>query len=233
MILQNFKLFVKVVKANETFNAVRYSWNPSSQSLTSKESLKKKRYRRRFLFLHAALFLVFSLQNSSKFRAKVNASHLDISGADLFLYWQGLFVIGVSHITLHSCNHNAESICAYINGLISFQRKHSQLCNQTKSNKMAMILVHLFRLSSYTFPLFYPTVLHWFNSCKPSLVGYWLLSECNASPNSNILIQVPLKLLITLVNVWMWVFVFPNDALIICIVLFLMAVNTVRQAIEL
>ncbi len=234
MILQNIDLFVKTLKVNEGLNAVRYSWNPLSHRLISTESHFKKRSRHRFLFFHALSLLVLGLQSVTLFGTKANTSHSKVSRSESFLYWQGLFFIAVSHITLHCCNYKAESICAYVNGLISFQKKHAHSYKQAKSDTIPLIIVHLIRMSAYTFPLFYPIALHWNNSCKPSVVGYWLLAECNGSSQlSHIIIQLPLKLLIKSINVWMWIFAYHNDAYLICIVLFVMGVNTMRQAIDL
>ncbi len=236
MFIQNFKVFSKIVQLNDILNAVPYHWNTALLKLDCVECPKRRTQRYICLLLHFVALLIYCLQGVVTFGT--NPEYLKLSPAELFFYWLALLLNVGSHISLHVCNIKADSICAYINGLISFQSRHDNLHGRnvrknTSDDRFTILLVYNLVAATCIIPLAFPTVLHWFNCCRPSLLGYWLISECNPSLSQNAVVSILSKVAVFAFNVWIWAFCFVNKGILVGAILYTMCVVTMRKSIEL
>ncbi len=236
MIIRNFKLFSSILQFNEILNAVPCRWNTTFLKLDCVECPKRNRRRLYSLLLHLVALLIFCWQNMYNFGTKPEYLHL--SRAELFLYRVGLLINIASHFTLHVCNVKADSICAYVNSLIDFQRRHNHLYNRNNqatilTDRFSLLIVYGLVAAGFIIPLAFPTVIHWFNVCRPSLLGYWLIPECNPSLKKIVSVGIVFKLVVMSFNVWMWLFCLINTAILVGTLLYTMCVVTTRKNIEL
>jgi len=79
--------------------------------------------------------------------------------------------------------------------------------------KINVAFAYLVYLTGIFLPLVFVYGLHWWNPCKVSLAGYWLLSECRRNPDEKISIgllvrmwKLLVKSTIFLINHWIWAF---------------------------
>lgn len=142
------------------------------------------------------------------------------------------FLAGVCTLSFHllvvSASTNSSCICLYVNSLISAKLHFPTLFNvkslaaNSLLQRLNVILAYCGIISCVTFTVGFTYGIHWFGLCKPSLVGYTLIPECNCyfisnfqntfwfMASSNIL-----KTLVITANFWFYAFVFniiPNLA---------------------
>lgn len=236
MIIQNFKLFSKILQLNEVLNAVPCRWNTTLLKLDCVECPKRLLHRRYGLLLHLFAIILYCLQGIYAFGTK--SEYPQLSQSELFLYRVGLLVNLNSHITLQTCNKKGDLICTYVNGLIKFQRRHNHLITRNTrreclNDKLSLLLVYNIVAASLIISLAFPTVLHMFNCCKPSLLGYWLIPECNSNFPNVSAVDILFKFVVMTFNIWMWAFCFVNAGILLGAVLYTMCVVSMRKSIEL
>ncbi len=236
MIIQHLKLFSNILKLNEFLNAVPCRWNTTLLKLDCVECPRRTFHRRYYLLIHLVALLVYCLQAVYTFGTK--AEYLKLSRAELFLYQIGLLTNIAAHITLRACNKKADLICSYVNGVMNFQKAHNHLYNrniQTPSlnEKFSLLCVYGLAAAGCSISVAYPTIVHWFNFCRPSLFGYWLLPECNQHLIQTAWVGIPVKLAVICFNIWMCAFGLINTALLLGAIMFVFCVFTMQKCIEL
>lgn len=146
-----------------------------------------------------------------------------------------------SLILIHEERRKSVETAKLCNALFHFEniypsgRKHPRTLNEIGS----MILLHCMLLSPTVLPVGYVYGLHLMNPCKVSLVGSWLIPECNdgLSLSNTIAIVVKFTVIprniqgIILINHWLWLTTVCSGTFIVSVVNTL-SVSNIQQLIE-
>lgn len=101
------------------------------------------------------------------------------------------------------------------------------------STKLSLAFIVCAMASVLLFPMGVLYVIHWYNPCKPSLVGYWLLMECYC-PRMRInhdVLNFATKTIVFVANHCVWTYAL--GATTFCLsVLIIIGVTAVRQFLE-
>lgn len=105
---------------------------------------------------------------------------------DLFLALSILLILLICYIFVLSLKQKASIITSYINGHLRLDTKW------TGKHVTIFVLERYTTLFCYMLPIYClgsPFILvygiHWFQPCKPSLIGYWLIDECRKFRSDN------------------------------------------------
>lgn len=93
-----------------------------------------------------------------------------------------------------------------------------------------ILFVYIVNLTTIILPLVFVHGFHWINSCRLTLVGYFLIPRCHLHTETA-LTDIAIQLFLILLNHWMWSFVFHGTMFGACVVLIL-AVTAVQQFIK-
>lgn len=134
-----------------------------------------------------------------------------ISLEETVLFW----VFLVTHIGflcyIYVNETKPTEITLYINSLYEFDSIYRNITQPNSNNsfqtRMALVLLLSGIFSATVVPIIIVCGLHWTNPCKTTLIGFWLLEECQATTLTFLKIpNAATKLLIFLMNHWIWAF---------------------------
>lgn len=227
MIIEHSTVFGNILWTAESLNGVLFHWNRKKHRL-SLHKTKKAYYSLLKLFLIQGIILaVLIIQGHPKFQSTHLQETFDFT--DYFLYSICVLCNISNYCTALALFKYRECICHYINGLAQFHSIYSKHSNSSKGKNVSQKLTlqnmlfwgAIFGLffTCYLLPVAYAYPLHWMNPCKPSLSGYWLLPECHKFEGSlfkyseNVSSQlfeqifgILLKIIIMMINHWLWAF---------------------------
>lgn len=127
------------------------------------------------------------------------------------LFWMSL----ASHLSFLCYNYVNETktaeITLYLNSLYEFESLYKNVIptysEKSFQTKMGLLWVNCGIASLMVAPLFIVYGIHWINPCKISLLGFWMLDNCQPKKDHFVMIPKKLvKLLVFLGNHWMWAF---------------------------
>ncbi len=136
----------------------------------------------------------------------------EYSFANGFLYGITLLEFIPANLFNWSCFTKANEYCAYINGIVQLESYSNSFQMLKRKIKYSLIeRLNLFGVyavvpTAFTFHLIYLYGLHWAAPCKPSVVFYFLIPECRSNQFVEQFWDVPIKILIFLLNHWAWIF---------------------------
>lgn len=148
--------------------------------------------------LHAIFVAIMIIQGF------LQDTNLSLEGVHL---WLGVLIHIFSRVFMQEQEKKGHEIAHFCNSL--FQFDEANRASQLQQNrapfrlKLIMMMVYCIVISTLGIPLGFVYGLHWFNPCKVSLVGYWLIPECQLFNLSFIKSNLSIKLVIMLVNHWM------------------------------
>lgn len=119
------------------------------------------------------------------------------------------------HAQLHFCEKRSNTIAALVNGLLEFAVGMSTnwKCRARRvTDKVNIFIAMLGPSAIVVVPVGFAISLHWFNPYKPTLIGYWMLSD----KESLSLYGVVIKLGMLMFNYWFWTV--GELAALVCIV---------------
>ncbi len=118
---------------------------------------------------------------------------------DLVLAWFAWLAIFFNTSLANLCRKKGQLWENYQNNLFAFKQGRYTVACSTRKNKFSdmstieylnLLFAPMLIISCALEPFLYVTVVHWNNSCKPSLIGYFILSECyNQLENQLSLVQ--------------------------------------------
>ncbi len=214
MIQQNISLFSLTVRIAKSLGSILVQWNSQTQKLhlVPNYSGCHKALNRK-LFLHASLLFLMTFQGILTLPPFNHTKSYNFT--DKFVYGFGLLYIFSSHFQLQVCRRQAKAICLYVNGILQFQNKYrsnglfATMITRKPSliERMNVCFAYAFCSSVISLPVAFIYGLHWTNPCKPSIIGYQLISECHEPGNTNKWIRsLSWKLLVFAINHWTWSF---------------------------
>lgn len=114
-------------------------------------------------------------------------------------------------VYMHTFHQHARTITTYINEQLQFYEEHSKNQGNIGSRvnitqKLGVMFAYHFFRSCYIIPFAFVFGIHYEKSCKPSLVGYWLLEECRSEFTTGwpSIHGILIKVVIYFVNLWLW-----------------------------
>lgn len=199
MFLHSFQytVFTKVNKILGIGNNLPLKWNRSTRNLTENFDTDRLVVVRKchVLYMFTIYFLV---QLVSWLIGHRSAAILD------------KIQIGIAFVAFTTSSANACTVFEKIPEIILCTNGHFQFL-ETRKNKrydshMEVSLIRKLNLflacgvcfGSIFFPFAQVYVLHWFNPCLPSLVGYWIVPECQGSAKSGW--DMPAKIAVLIFN---------------------------------
>lgn len=193
-------------------NVANIIWDTKNQKLKLHHSLPKQNLYSIYikLYMHTILVLVVAIQT---FHFIIKPSSQKVSISDKFLYSVSLVMLVPTNFQLWSCNKLPSLHCLYVNGVYQISHFYQQFSKLRKKRKYSLLeklnlcCVYAIMPSAHIFPIGYLYGLHWFSPCKPSIVGYFFIPECNIQihGNANVpFLNLFIKLLIFLINHWAW-----------------------------
>lgn len=132
--------------------------------------------------------------------------------------WLVMILLLASHSAIYDEGWRRSSeIVLFLNSLFQFDSMYPSSKDTVRSmslkSKISIAFAYGILLSSFLMPAGYIHGLHWHNPCKPAMVGYWIIPECYLnSQGFNSIIGFGVKLLILLLNHWLWACTFQAGA---------------------
>lgn len=199
MLQENISYFKLICKTATKLGTLPICWSFKNQKLYLKDQSTIKRAKQ-LLTTHTIFILLLFLQILYFFRH-------NFSFEDKFIYGIAFVCIFCGHLHAHICQAEASTICLFVNGLLQFPAKFNTKTLPTKPTfleKLNKLFAYGFFNTVLQLPVAFLYGLHWLlNPCKPSLLGYKLLTECSET-DVPIFLQKILKIVIFLGNHWMW-----------------------------
>lgn len=192
-VLSNFCSFVRVLE----ISPIKFSHNSrKARVVKSPEKIFKVRHR-----ISVLLVILFSTQCIfNQYKSPVGSIVTTIS----------LNVLIVNQLLILEHRRKAIELVQLFNCIFQFEQLYpGRKQPETLRSKLNKLIVYSMAMSAIGLPLGFVYGLHIMGLCKTSLVGYWLIPECCGGENGlkfhlPILFKFPMKLIVFLVNNWMW-----------------------------
>lgn len=202
-------------------------WDRKSSRIGFQINIKKKKKILKIkTFLHG--FLTGTMLAGGVYKL-IFAKKENIHPGEPFLFGYGFLCMIWFHVLLQSLRIKATEVCQYINGIFQLANTFRPMNLKSKYPLIIRINVVYAYVTCYfytTFPMCTVYGLHWMQPCKSSLIGYWILPECsdnylgNWSGAYNVL-----KILVFLLNHYMWSIGCHAGALSLCGILIMCTVT--------
>ncbi len=208
------------------------------QFLTEDSSVLQKLNRRSWINCAAATFQFFQLivlSTNIIGDLKSHPSH------ELILGWYNCLTVSGTSYMIFVCRRKGPALKMYLNNLLNFYNRYKPKIRKSKELKFSsmsilewlhLLLVPMLLISSIVFPPLYVLGVHFINPCKPSLIGYMALLECqkDAKINTNGLLLVVIgiipKAVVLVGNICVWLNVLHGALFLLIIVTLIGAMMT-------
>lgn len=225
MLKKHIKFFTVCCFLAESTGSVCLHWDRQAKRLSLQKNFAKNKKRLEIKTIFHAL-LIGILFFGGLHKLYVTKSKATYPG-ESFLFGFAMLCMIWLHVLFVSLRLKASTVCQYVNGIFHLADTFKQSNSKRKLPLVIFIDVAYAYMTCYVytvFPFCFVYGLHWLQPCKSSLMGYWLLPECSSSslcesPNSFV------KLVIFLINHWMWSMGFHAGALGLCGVLIMCTVT--------
>lgn len=176
MLSNHLGLLAASFKLTDIYKCMNVHWNKRHHLLTSGCSIENQRIQRniRLYFIVLGFF--------------AGTNHY-FAGHATFLqkFLLAFEVIALTGLLIHmeALRSHAGELCLYVNGLLKFPNNNS-FGSQTSFKKLSILdklnIVFAYILPPMTMllPICFVYGLHLLNPCKASLLGYWMLPECQS-----------------------------------------------------
>ncbi|CAL8121079.1 unnamed protein product [Orchesella dallaii] len=182
MLFENFNLFLRVTKFASVSRLVAFRWDVVTGRLKNLSQPESQKARKR-CNTYTVLTLMVVLQTFLYINCFSS------------LATEGKIVVGISVtglITLTAitnvCNSHSSEIALCVNGFLQFRKIYKPDLNCLAKRKLIEKLNWIFAygasLTEFLLPCILLDGLHWSKPCKPSVVGYWMIPECNDAMHS-------------------------------------------------
>lgn len=171
-------LFHKACQIGECLSTTNTRWNSSSMQLTV---AKKSGHFTRNKILYQVIFAALVIGGINAFLQNSNGRYPFLHK---MLFVGAVFFLLTFDILVHALSKSAHQMCSLVNGLIVFEHKLYECIKQLPiANDAGVIAINLYfayasLLGIVSVPFVFVYGIHWSDPCKPSLVGYFMLLEC-------------------------------------------------------
>ncbi len=208
MILQHIGLFKTLLTVASKIGITTTKWDPNQLLLissentlqTSNDSVKPKMWIQTIFCIALTSQIVHSL------------IYYNVSLANRIMYGITLIALLVTNVYLRSSFKQTYIQCAYVNGIIqtaTCYASHKSLSAKRKYSlveKLNLTAAYLLAPTATIFQLAFVFGLHSLSACKPTLVGYLIIPECQSTeePLDYGIFNKIVKFVIFLFNHWVW-----------------------------
>lgn len=212
MLLKHIKLFGAICHQAEFFNSTSTHWNSNCQKLElcSNHTAHAKAVKLNWL-LHFLATVILCLNGVYYFLLK---SEIPNAFTDIFLYAFALAATIATNAFLYSGIQNPDSVCLYVNGVVTFSKTTGVVSNHTKLKEnnflylINLVFAYGWAGSLVPLPFLYLYGLHWLNPCKPAIVAYSVIPQCFQGNMSTGDItgfaNSCIKIIVLVLNHWVW-----------------------------
>lgn len=186
--------------------SIMFLWDPKHQKLFVPGDFQQSEKRMNIkCLLHTTATISYVIGGTYHFLVE---SSNDIKWIDVFLFANGFINIGWGTFCLNALRKHVNEICSFVNSL-EFELDTSIIYTKTTVLEYIVLLYcKQMPLSGITIPFAFIYGFHYFQPCRPSISGYFLIPECLSVDNSLAYfgtIGAKLgKLLVFLWNHWAW-----------------------------
>ncbi len=123
-------------------------------------------------------------------------------------------------LTIYIPQNKGHLLKVYFNSLLKLKldNDHGEIAIRTKPainsvtilDRLNILFIFILLLTTVAFPPLFVLGFHWANPCKPSLIGYFIISECYSNIKSyqwfseEVISNVIVKFLVFAGNMWAW-----------------------------
>lgn len=187
--------------AGQFHHSVPISWSPKTNQVTTGEIRVQRISSLIKQILHFVSQVVFLAQClESLWKGKLTFFDKLICGV-------GAVGLLATFVSLRALNRESTVLCLYVNGLLNVQKRFSVLSRPDKLSlicRLNLLSAYWFYVTIFGFPVMFVYGFHWTEPCKPTLIGYWVLPECNQLfSNCGDFLW---KLMVFGFNHWLWSF---------------------------
>lgn len=207
ILIQEFPLISKICKVASVLHVTKFRLDRGSSPLKiihsdGKSYIQTKPELRWYFFIFlVALILIQYLQKEV------------ISSMESVQFWLSISCHFCCTCQIFIMEAKSGEIKLYVNSLYKFHYTHQAFMAKRPpvlQARVGILLAKCLTISILILPVFFVYGLHWVKPCKVSLVGYWVLRECQATDGRAT--NLPgwslncVKLAVFFLNHWMWVF---------------------------
>lgn len=234
MLQYHLNFFRKACFLSESLGSVLIHWNEKKSILevVTSDYAGVVRFRRKLRF-HLLIVLILAYGGYFKYR-KYLQSHSQLVWTEEMLFAITLVVMIWANLYVRECQAKSSQICFYINSLLNYPKLNIEKCiKYSNMEKLNILYIYSAFCSVSVVPALYIYALHWCNPCKPTIAGFWLLSECRSPLNitTQWFLRKILKFGILYTNHWMWNFGMNVSLIAVCGIMVL-STMTLRRYIE-
>lgn len=222
MLSRHRSLFMKAFKVASLSNTLRIACNTTEGKFRMNCNRRYCCILKARCYIYAVGTLLVSLQTA---RAIFYEQVVQFDIATIFIAAFSCVIQIMNMLHLHSCYDQAQEWVLYINSNFDFIEKYKRFGSINRKlsgiERLSIMIGYMVLVSGMVMPPVIVYGLHFKNPCKPSLAGYWLLEQCasdyyrirNNAVEMNL--SMAKKVLLLIVNHWLWNFGFRLGTFII------------------
>lgn len=199
MILQvHFRHFELNCLLGNIFQALPFRWNGNSKQFELIHDSKSKMKLKAKYHLHTLFVGIMGAQLLHDWRWIDPSTQLLISFS--------LFLVLAENLYTGICIRHKRSICQFTNSILKCAnplRKREQRQEFTLLERLNIRFAQYVTVAGISVGVVFAAGFHFRNPCKPSLVGYWLLPQCNSFEHvGSSLIRRLMWFMVVVMNWW-------------------------------
>ncbi len=190
--------------------------------------------------LHFILTCILLVQ--CLFPRLTNSSPSTVNSSDQILAWLVLPINLISSCYLNLIRNKQLDLSIFLNNIFQFSPKFKSSSTRKNNSKYSLsdVLILLFiPVALYSCAVFSPVFVvgfHWSTPCKPSLIGYFLINECNYDKFSafntvQTLLNLASKVAICFLNIYILYFGITM-ALCICAIGHILSIIIIKEKLQ-
>ncbi len=172
-----------------------------------------------------------------------NSSPSTVNSSDEILAWLVLIINLISSCYLNLIRNKQVDLSVFLNNIFQFKPKFQSsstgINNMSKNSLSDVLLLVFIPFALYSCAVFPPVFVmgfDWNTPCKPSLIGYFLIYECNCTnPAALTIVQTLLnlvsKIAISLINIYILYFGITM-VLCICALVHILSIITIKEKLQ-
>lgn len=203
VILHNLGIFERIYKTARFLKVLDFTWNPVTKQMEPGKDPSYTKAVSRKCHLHFFFVLGLTLQ------AIFVPEHLPYatSVTEKLVGMSNLMFNLFAHIFLEVLTRKSGDAIRFMNGTLKAASATPTFLVRRESVKLSLVerVNILFVYVNWITVIFSGVLIvfgfHWMEPCKPSLVGYWLLPQCQTGTSS--ILETVLKFILFCWNCWM------------------------------
>lgn len=196
-LVQNPKIFSYFCKVLSAAGIASITFHSFDKRCCTVDDARNVKWRH---IMHVAFMILSTLQ----WIVKSNKSPMEEIVAIVFVSMHF-----TAFILIHEERNKKHEIVQFCSALFHFDKTYPRVTTAEGKHfrtRINMVMIYSMMISSVALPIGFGPGVHWLNPCQASLVGYWLIPECNLLLQFNLsnLLVTLIKSVVIFMNVGMW-----------------------------